>query len=88
MQYYHPARGAPPPPQTPLLEVALAPKIHEKSCAKTQRPKGTCLGTLLATPATKKEYSGELGSQNTSKMESKTDPKVIQKGSLLKNTKN
>ncbi len=88
MQHYHPTRGAPPPPPTPLLEVALAPKIHEKRYAKTHRPKGTSLATLLATLATKKEYSGELGSQNTSKMESKTDPKVIQKGSLLKNTNN
>ena len=34
----------------------------------------------------KKEYSGELGSQNYSKMEPKMDPKVTQKGSLLKNT--
>ena len=88
MQYYHTPRGAPPPPQTPLLEVALAPKIHEKRYAKTHRPKGTSLATLLATLATKKEYSGELGSQNTSKMEFKTDPKVIQKGNLLTNTKN
>ena len=38
--------------------------------------------------ATKKEYSGELGSQNDSKMKSKMDLKVTQKGSLLKNTKN
>ncbi len=75
-------------PPTPHLEVALAPKIHEKGSAKTHRKKGTYLGTLLATPATKKEHSGTLGSQNTSKMESKTEPKVIQKGSLLKNTKN
>ena len=88
MQYYLVARGAAPLPRTPLLEVALAPKIHQKRYAKTHRKKGTSLATLLATPATKKEYSGELGSQNTSKMESKTDPKVIQKGSLLKNTKN
>ena len=79
--------GAPPLPPTPLLEVALAPKIHEKRYAKTHRKKGTYLGTLLATPATKKEHSGALGSQNDSKMESKTEPKVIQKGSLLKNTK-
>ena len=88
MQYYLVPRGSAPSPSTPLLEVALAPKIHEKRYAKTQRPKGTSLATLLATLATKKEYSGELGSQNTSKMESKMDPKVIQKGSLLKNTKN
>ena len=87
MQYYLVPRGAPPSPPTPLLEVALAPKIREKSYAKTQRPQGTCLGTLLATLASKKEYSGELGSQNTSKIEPKMDPKVIQKGSLLKNTK-
>ncbi len=33
----------------------------------------------------KKEYSGELGFQIDSKMEPKMDPKVIQKGSLLKN---
>ena len=39
----------------------------------------------MVTRATKKEYSGELGSQNYSKMESKIDPKVIQKGSLIKN---
>ena len=45
------------------------------------------MGAVLATGATKKEYSGELGSQNDSKMEPKMDPKVIQKGSLLKNTK-
>ncbi len=75
MQYYHPPRGAAPPPRTPLLEVALAPKIHQKRYAKTHRPKGTSLGTLLATPATKKEYSGELGSQNTSKMEPKMEPR-------------
>ncbi len=30
---------------------------------------------VLATRATKKEYSGELGSQNDSKMESKMEPK-------------
>ena len=40
----------------------------------------------MATRATKKEYSGELGSQNDSKMEPKLEPTVIQKGSLLKNT--
>ncbi len=39
----------------------------------------------MATRATKKEYSGELGSQNYSKMEPKMVPKVMQKGSLLKN---
>ncbi len=43
---------------------------------------------VLATEATKTEYSGELGSQNDSKMEPKIYPKVIQKGSLLKNLKN
>ncbi len=69
MQYYLVARGGPPPPPTPLLEAASAPKIHEKRYSKTHRPKGTYLGTLLATPATKKEHSGALGSQNTSKME-------------------
>ncbi len=42
----------------------------------------------MATRATKKEYSGELGSQNDSKMEPKLHLKVIQKGSLLKNMKN
>ena len=42
---------------------------------------------VLATRATKNEYSGELGSQNDSKIEPKLEPKVIQKGSLLKNTK-
>ena len=36
-------------------------------------------GALLATRATKKEYSGELGFQNDSKREPKMDPKVIQK---------
>ena len=45
------------------------------------------MGTLLATPATKKEHSGALGSQNTSKMESKMIPKVMPKGSLLENMK-
>ncbi len=65
----------------------MAPKIHEKSYAKTHRKKGTSWGTLFATPATKKEYSGELGSQNDSKMESETEPKVIQKGGLLKKKK-
>ncbi len=37
--------------------------------------------------ATKKEYSGELGSQNDPKMEPKMDPKARQKGSLHKNMK-
>ncbi len=41
----------------------------------------------MATRAAKKEYSGELCSQNDSKMEPKMDPKVAQKGSPLKNTK-
>ncbi len=63
----------PPPPD---------PKIHKKTPLK----KGTYFGALLATRATKKEHSGELGSQNDSKMEPKMEPKVIPKGSLLKNT--
>ncbi len=88
MQYYHTPRGSAPLPPTPLLEVALAPKIHEKRYAKTHRKKGTYVGTLLATPGTKKEHSGALGSQNTSKIDSKMYPNVIQKGSLRKNTKN
>ncbi len=75
MQYYHPPRGAAPPPRTPLLEVALAPKIHQKRYARTHRQKGPSSGILLATPATKKEYSGELGSQNDSKMEPKMEPR-------------
>ena len=87
MQYYHTPRGSAPLPPTPLLEVALAPKIHQKSYPKTHRKKGTSLGTLLATPATKKEYSGELGSQNTSKMESKTEPKVKKMESVEKHEK-
>ena len=37
------------------------------------------------TRATEKEYSGELGSQNDTKMEPKMVPKVMQKGSLRKN---
>ena len=61
---------------------------HRKSTQKRPSKTGTSLGGLLATRATKKEHSGELGSQNDSKMESKMDPKVIQKGSLLKNLNN
>ena len=70
MQHYHPTRGCPALAADTLLEVALAPKIREKRYATTHRKKGTYVGTLLATPATKKEHSGALGSQNTSKMES------------------
>ena len=43
---------------------------------------------LLRTRAPRKEYSGELGLQNGSKMEPKMEPKVRQNGSLLKNMKN
>ena len=58
MQNYHTA----PKLQTPLLEVSLAPKIQQQMYPKTHRQNGACFGTLLATLATKKEYSGELGS--------------------------
>ncbi len=47
------------------------PKIHKKTPLK----KGTSFGALLATQAAKKEYSGELGSQNDSKMEPKMEPR-------------
>ncbi len=46
-------------------------------------------GIAKVHPKTSKvECGGELCSQNDSKMEPKIEPKVIQKGSLLKNTKN
>ncbi len=63
--------------------------VHSPRWSRRETPwkKGTYFGALLATRATNKEYSGELGSQNASKMETKMEPKVIQKGSLLKNTK-
>ncbi len=60
---------------------------HRKSTQKRPSKTGTYLGALLATRATKKEYSGELGSQNDPKMEPEIDPKVIKKGSLHKNMK-
>ncbi len=76
--------GRAPPIQSthPLNPPWLDPKFMKKSI-ENKVPKKTA---DLSPTATQKEYSGELGSQNYSKMESKMDPKVKQKGSLLKNT--
>ena len=72
-------------PQTP-------PKMgggsRRKSTQKRPSKTGTSLGSVLATSATKKEYSGDLGSQNDSKRKPKLHLKVIQKRSLRKNLKN
>ncbi len=74
---------APPlPPTHPILDINSLKTRTQKS---TQKQYAHTF-TKSATRATKKEYSGELGFQNDSQMESKMDPKVIQKGSLLKNT--
>ncbi len=70
-----------------LRATAPPPRPDLKSTKKTPLQKGTYLGALLATLAAQKEYSYELGSQNDSKMDSKMEPKVIQKGSMLKNKK-
>ena len=43
---------------------------------------------VLATGATQKEYSSELGPKNYSKMEPKMDETVIQKENISKITKN
>ncbi len=55
----------PPPPTLP------DPKIHKNIPLK----KCTYFWALLATRATKKEYSGELGSQNDFEMEPKMEPR-------------
>ena len=54
----------------PCRELPQASEDHKKTPSKTD----TYLGALLATRATKKEYSGELGSQNYSKMEQNMEP--------------
>ncbi len=75
-------RCAPTPPTPPP-----GGGSHRKSTQKRPSKTGTSLGAVLATRATKKEYSGELGSQNDSQMEPKMVPKVMQMRSLVKNMK-
>ena len=75
MQYYLVPRAPRPRRRLPSWRQLLAPKVHEKRYAKTHRQKGTSVGTLLATPATKDEYRRELGFQNDSRMEPKMEPR-------------
>ncbi len=68
----------------PSWDPLPAPKITLKKRCPPKHKKNA----EIHSQAPKEEYSGALGSQNYSKMESKTDLKATQKGSLLKNMKN
>ena len=75
-----------PPPLLTTSKFPGAGRLQKSACKIGGRPGATIEGTS-ATKATQKEYSGALGFQTDSKIEPELEPKVIQKGSLLKNPK-